>query len=32
MKVLERQIPENLLDMNRKALDMGLNLVQGQEI
>jgi 2-oxoglutarate ferredoxin oxidoreductase subunit gamma len=32
MKVLERQIPENLLDMNRKALDLGLNLVKGQEI
>ena len=32
MKVLEKQIPENLLDMNRKALDLGLNLVEGLEI
>jgi 2-oxoglutarate ferredoxin oxidoreductase subunit gamma len=32
MKVLEKQIPENLLDMNRKALDLGLNLIEGLEI
>jgi 2-oxoglutarate ferredoxin oxidoreductase subunit gamma len=32
MKVLEKQIPENLLDMNRKALQLGLNLVEGREI
>jgi len=32
MKVLEKLIPESLLDMNRKALDLGLNLAKGQEI
>ena len=32
MKVLEKQISENLLDINRKALDLGLNLVKGREI
>jgi hypothetical protein len=28
MKVLEKQISENFLEMNRKALDLGLNLVE----
>jgi len=32
MKVLEKQIPGNLLDMNRKALDLGLSLVEGREV
>jgi len=30
--VLEKQISENLLDMNRKALDLGLKLVEGRDI
>jgi len=29
MKVLEKQISANFLDMNRKALHLGLNLVEG---
>ena len=32
MKVLEKQIPGNLLDMNRRALDLGLTLVEGREV
>ena len=31
MKVLEKQISENLLDMNRKALHLGLNLIEGRK-
>jgi 2-oxoglutarate ferredoxin oxidoreductase subunit gamma len=32
MKVLEKQISKNFLDMNRKALDLGLKLVEGRDI
>jgi 2-oxoglutarate ferredoxin oxidoreductase subunit gamma len=32
MKVLGKQIPENLLELNRKALHLGLQLVEGREI
>ena len=31
MKVLEKQISKNLLDMNREALHLGLTLVEGRE-